>query len=774
MLEVKNIKAKNFRSYGSNLSEIKFEKNELILVAGKNGGGKSSLFSTAIHFAIFGDNPKGKKADLINDINKKDLYVEVELYDTVKETNYKICRGIKPDINKLFVNDEEQDSGMYKKDFDNMISELLSIDKDFFNKFINNNVVSGMNFLSAPKGEKQKIFNYVFDLDNIQNLKNFVKNKKKSIDKEKVDIQNEVKINEINFSNEKEKSQLLEEDIKNIENSIVKYKEEQKMKAKETANKKIKIRKDIRENISLYRELKESLSEMPFVSIDLIKTIKKDISSERDNFSAIKAKLDLNTSERTKIFKDLESGKYDEEIVKAQEIINFCEKEILTTDNKIDVLLKEDSDLTKIDEDISENKIKIAELKSKIKYNSETESVLLSKKEKILNAVNVGEEEIKKETKEIDKKCSENCVYRNLNPLQQLTDINSDLTRIDNENKDYSNIIKDKIEILNKLNSTRDSIVEIIENLDRLKKYKYDLENKLNSNKELLETKKAEKEKASNKINELKKESSSLSEQQEKVIEKGKQLKSKLEEIEKNNYDYETKKSSLDKIFQLIQFTLKEYDNLKSSSVEYNKIIEDQKNQLKYKKDKVKNNNKKLKEYEQVLLDNKQTLDKIETESIYIDFILENVMDNTQLVKYVIDSNIRIIEKLVNVFLQRFELHSSLKLGFNKDLELNFSNGKPYEEFSEGEKLRIKMAFAFSFLFYLKELNKNKVSLLILDEILSSSADDFLIDKVFDILEELRKELTVIVISHDDRLKDRFSTIYEVNKNIYSSIQKVE
>ena len=54
-MRILNLEFKNFASYGNTVQKLKFEKdhNDLILLSGLNGAGKSSI-SKAIIYALYG------------------------------------------------------------------------------------------------------------------------------------------------------------------------------------------------------------------------------------------------------------------------------------------------------------------------------------------------------------------------------------------------------------------------------------------------------------------------------------------------------------------------------------------------------------------------------------------------------------------------------------------------------------------------------------------------------------------------------------------------
>ena len=102
MIQFETIRYKNFLSTGNHYSEIQLDEYATTLIIGTNGAGKSTVLD-ALCFSLFGKPfRKINKSQLINTANEKDCRVEVEF--SIAETEWKVVRGIKPNLFEIHRN----------------------------------------------------------------------------------------------------------------------------------------------------------------------------------------------------------------------------------------------------------------------------------------------------------------------------------------------------------------------------------------------------------------------------------------------------------------------------------------------------------------------------------------------------------------------------------------------------------------------------------------------------------------------------------------------
>ena len=161
-------------------------------------------------------------------------------------------------------------------------------------------------------------------------------------------------------------------------------------------------------------------------------------------------------------------------------------------------------------------------------------------------------------------------------------------------------------------------------------------------------------------------------------------------------------------------------------------------------------------------------LSKVQEEKGYVD-ILREILNDKGAKANIIRKYVPIMNQLINKYLQAMDFFISFNLDeeFNETVKSRFRDTFNYNNFSEGEKMRIDLALLFTWRDIARMKNSTNTNLLILDEIFDSSLDGQGTDDFFKIIKTLEKE-NIFIISHKgDILFDKFTNIikYEKYKN---------
>jgi len=173
-------------------------------------------------------------------------------------------------------------------------------------------------------------------------------------------------------------------------------------------------------------------------------------------------------------------------------------------------------------------------------------------------------------------------------------------------------------------------------------------------------------------------------------------------------------------------------------------------------------------ELEQLRVDLKQAdldLTKVQEEKDYVD-VLREILNDKGAKAQIIRKYVPIMNQLINKYLQAMDFYISFNLDeeFNETVKSRFRDTFNYNNFSEGEKMRIDLALLFSWRDIARMKNSTNTNLLILDELFDSSLDGQGTDDFFKIIKTFEKE-NIFIISHKgDILFDKFTNIIKFEK----------
>ena len=183
MILFKTIKWKNFLSTGQHFTEIDFTLNSTNLIVGTNGAGKSTILD-ALTFSLFG-RPfrKINKPQLINTVNEKDCIVEVEF--TIGTTEWKVVRGIKPNIFEIHRNGEVLDQASASVDQQKWLEQtVLKMNYKSFTQIVILGSSTFVPFMQLPAAHRREVIEDLLDIKIFSSMNTVIKEKIRQIREE--------------------------------------------------------------------------------------------------------------------------------------------------------------------------------------------------------------------------------------------------------------------------------------------------------------------------------------------------------------------------------------------------------------------------------------------------------------------------------------------------------------------------------------------------------------------------------------------------------------
>ena len=230
MIYFKKLRWKNLLSTGNIFTEIELCDAKTTLIVGENGAGKSTILD-ALSFSLFGKPfRKINKPQLMNTITKKNLVVEVEF--SIGSNEYKIIRGIKPNVFEVYKDDVLLNQSADMKDYQSILEkQILKVNHKSFSQVVVLGSATFQPFMQLNAYQRREIIEDLLDLQIFTTMNTLLKNKillntesiqkvsaNKNLIEEKIDLIKEHML-ELQSNNEKmieEKKNRIKETIETI------------------------------------------------------------------------------------------------------------------------------------------------------------------------------------------------------------------------------------------------------------------------------------------------------------------------------------------------------------------------------------------------------------------------------------------------------------------------------------------------------------------------------------------------------------------------------
>lgn len=752
MIRFQYIKWRNFLSTGNQFSEIQLNRSSTTLVVGANGGGKST-FIDAICFGLFNKPFRNiNKGQLVNSINRKEC--EVEIGFIIGTKNYKVVRGIKPNKFEIYLDGELINQDAANRDYQEYLEETIL--KLNYKSFTQMSILGAANytpFMQLPAATRREVIEDLLDISVFSRMNEVLKKKinnnkeelsivEKDLEVAKVKLESQDKIIENIQKNNKERISQIDSNIEEskktikenedkilhsdklydfIDYSIIDSIKEKQAKKEEKKNKLL----EIKERLLIDKKTYALELEKPLVSseLDNIQSIIEEqnkllgiIKEEKDaillvkrNFVPLKFK---NDTEYEAINKEIENFKFNIDKFKDINKEDSVNRQKLIKDNEF---YENHEECPTCNQDI-DNAFRKNKLNDNKKAISDIENILLTNEDKI--------KELKESIELNEKKLSE---------IEE---------RVNNQN------IESLSKLENNINFCQSRIDEINDKINEEKQKKRDIEKKLNDERNVY----------------MKELDTALEDVRLRIDTVQEEIDNILAEYKKENIKIDAEKATIFKEISIAE------NNIQSENAYISKLLKE-KESIELNVGNIKDEINKKNEIESDILKLETDVNIKYEEKKYFDIIL-NILKDNGIKTMIIKQYVPIINKLVNSYLQTQDLFVQFELDetFNESIKSRHRDDFSYTSFSEGEKARIDISILLAFRSIARMKSTSSTDLLLLDETFDSSIDADGSDALSNILKTLQ-DTYVFVISHNEKLFDKFRSIIKFNKiNNYSVI----
>ena len=193
MIVFKTLEWCNFLSTGNAANKIIFNKSPSTLVIGRNGEGKSTLLD-ALTFSLFGKPFRNiNKPQLINSINAKNCAVEITF--DIGQNEYKVIRGMKPNVFEIWLNGSLINQDAAVKDYQNFLEQqILRLNYKTFTQVVILGSASFVPFMQLPPGQRREVIEDILDIGVFSIMNSILKERMNENKDQLVAIDNKITI----------------------------------------------------------------------------------------------------------------------------------------------------------------------------------------------------------------------------------------------------------------------------------------------------------------------------------------------------------------------------------------------------------------------------------------------------------------------------------------------------------------------------------------------------------------------------------------------------
>ena len=386
MIRLKTVKWKNFLATGNRFIEVELDQESMMLVVGKNGAGKSTLID-AITFSLFGKPfKKINKGQLVNSVNEREMVTEIEF--SVGTANWKVRRGIKPNVFEIYLNGSLVNQDAKSLDYQKYLEDkVLKLNFKSFTQIVVLGSASFVPFMQLTANDRRIIIEDILDIGIFSVMRSLLKDRILTLREEMQELEYEIKI--------------LQEKILLQEKYIEEMKAESAQKRKSDLDKINETEKEINR---LNEEIKHHQERVMVLMKSILDQDKVNIKSqELDKY-------------RSQISKNLKKLTKDKKFFENNENCPTCEQEIglVFKEGKLKVVVKNIDDmgsgLDKLENEIQKVYQRIGDI-SKSNQEIQKEEMQINQKNSNVQAHNSFVTKLSSDLEEMQKEMKTDAIH---------------------------------------------------------------------------------------------------------------------------------------------------------------------------------------------------------------------------------------------------------------------------------------------------------------------------------------------------------------------------
>lgn len=193
MIVFKSISWMNFLSTGNSANTVLLDKSPTTLIIGRNGEGKSTILD-ALCFALFGKPFRNiNKGQLVNSINNKNCMVEIKF--SIGSNEYRIRRGIKPNLFEIYLNDQLMNQDSANRDYQKILEQqILRLNYKTFTQVVILGSASFVPFMQLPSSQRREVIEDILDIRIFSTMNTLLKDRIQQTKEELIRVESSISL----------------------------------------------------------------------------------------------------------------------------------------------------------------------------------------------------------------------------------------------------------------------------------------------------------------------------------------------------------------------------------------------------------------------------------------------------------------------------------------------------------------------------------------------------------------------------------------------------
>jgi len=375
LIKFKTVRWKNLLSTGNTFTEIELTRNPSTLIIGENGSGKSTILD-ALCFGLFGKPFRTiNKPQLVNSINGSGLLVEVEF--TVGSRNYKVVRGVKPNVFEIYNNNKPLNQEANVRDYQKILEQqILKLNYQSFTQVVILGSSTFIPFMQLKARHRREVVEEILDIQIFSLMNMLLKLKLKDLQEELVSTDNRYELTT-------EKISLQEnyiDDLKKNKDKLIKTKKESIENNTNVIQSRTSDREELENANATFLEQIKDQQQVEQKETKL-KDFRATLAEKHKSHSSMLDFFDNNADCPTcqqhidEMFKEEMTSQQKQEVKKYQTGMDKMKSELSSTKQRL-------KEIKEIADKIRDNQLSIAQLNTSIveleKFNTKLETEIQS------------------------------------------------------------------------------------------------------------------------------------------------------------------------------------------------------------------------------------------------------------------------------------------------------------------------------------------------------------------------------------------------------------